>query len=113
MIPAFQQNGKNEAARTILVNRTHRIVRARAQTLEDQRAKMRSLILPLLLCSVLLLLLFAALWVLVDGYDLVASELPPSAHHFLMMLWFVPLSGALVASVWMRRSRAQADEAAR
>ncbi len=106
MTPA---NGMSAAARATLVNRTHRVVRARALTIQDNRARMRGLLLPLLLCSALMVLLFVALWMLLDGYDLVASDLPPSAHHYLMLLWFVPVSGVLVALAWVRRSRAQAD----
>ena len=102
-------NGMSAAARATLVNRTHRVVRARALTIKDNRARMRGLLLPLLLCSALMVLLFVALWMLLDGYDLVASDLPQSAHHYLMLLWFVPVSGALVALAWVRRSRGQAD----
>ncbi len=110
MIPSIQQNGMSAAARATLVNRTHRVVRARARALKDNRAKMRGLFLPLLLCSALMVLLFGALWALLDGYDLVASELPSSAHHYLMLLWFVPVSGAMVALAWVWRSRGQVDD---
>jgi cytochrome bd-type quinol oxidase subunit 2 len=89
-----------------VVNRTHRIVRARAQALQARRSEMRSLVVPLLLCAALTLMVLAALWMLLDQYDLAASELPDATHHFVMMLlWFVPVSGTLIAMVWSRRGR--------
>lgn len=99
------------AARATLVNRTHRVVRERARSLEASRSRVRGLLLPVLLCSVPMVMFFAAIWALLDQYDLVFAELPASAHHWLLLLvWFVPVSCAMVAMVWLRRGR---DETSR
>ena len=100
---ATKEDDMEPASRVAMVNRTHRVVRERARSIQTSRTQMRSLLLPMVLCSVLMILLFGALWALLDQEDLVASELPASTHHFLMMLlWFVPVSGALIAMVWFR-----------
>ena len=39
------------AARASLVNRTHRVVRERAQVMADRRSRIRSLWLPIAVCS--------------------------------------------------------------
>ncbi len=105
------QNGMTSAERSAIVNRTHRVVRERARSIQANRTQMRGLLLPMLLCSTLMILLFGALWALLDQDDLIASELPASTHHFLvMLLWFVPVSGALIAMVWFRLSRDMADD---
>ncbi len=97
-------------ARANAVNRTHRIVRQRAQEIQASRTTMRGLLLPMLLCSTLMLTLVFAVWMLLDQYDLVSSELPSSIHHFfLLLLWFLPVSAGLVAMVWFRRGRDHAD----
>ena len=88
-----------------MVSRTHRAVRERARALHTARTRVRGLLLPMLLCSALMVTLIAAFWMLLDQYDLV-SELPASSHHFFILLvWFLPVSAALVAMVWFRRGR--------
>ena len=102
------------SARDGMVNRTHRVVRQRARELQANRRDLRGLLLPLLLCSLLMLALVFAVWMLLDQYDVVSSEMPPSIHHFfLLLLWFLPVSAGLVALVWFHRSRNQADAEAR
>ena len=99
-------SGMNAAARSSMVNRTHRVVRERARALQENRKTMRGLLLPMLLCFLLMVTLVIALWMVLDQYDLVSAELPPSIHHFfLLLLWFLPVSAGLVAMVWFRRSR--------
>jgi hypothetical protein len=106
--------GLNTSAKSSTVNRTHRVVRARASAMQANRSKMRGLLLPLLLCSSLMILLFAAFWMVVEQYEIVSSEatgsVPGSSHHLgLLLLWFLPVSLALMAFVWFRRSRNQTD----
>ena len=106
----FAAETVSATARASMVNRTHRVVRQRAREMQANRSHLRGLFLPLLLCSTLMLTLVFAVWMLLDQYDLVSSELPPSIHHFFMLLlWFLPVSAGLVAMVWFRRSRNQAD----
>jgi hypothetical protein len=102
--------GMSAAARASMVNRTHRVVRERARAMQANRTAMRGLLLPMLLCSALMITLLSALWMLLDQYDLVSSEMPESIHHFfLLLLWFLPVSAGLVAMAWLRRSRNPAD----
>src|SRR5580700_7588336 len=50
------------AARAGVVNRTHRVVRQRAQVIQARRSRVRGLMVPLILCSVLILLTAGAVW---------------------------------------------------
>lgn len=103
-------SGMNSAARASTVNRTHRVVRERARSMQANRSRMRGLLLPLFVCSTLMILLFSAFWMVVEQYELLSSETPAQSHHlFLLLLWFVPVSGALLAMVWFRRSRNYSD----
>ena len=100
----------NLAAKASMVNRTHRVVRARARSLQANRSRMRSLLLPMLVCSIFMILLFSAFWMVLEQYELLSSDTPAQSHHlFLLLLWFVPVSGALLAMVWFRRGRNQSD----
>jgi hypothetical protein len=47
--------GIHLAARAGVVNRTHRVVRERAKVIQARRSRDRSLMAPLILCSVLLI----------------------------------------------------------
>ena len=100
----------NATAKASMVNRTHRVVRDRARAMQANRKKIRGLMLPLLVCSTLMILLFSAFWMVLEQYELIASDTPVQSHHlFLLLLWFVPVSGALLALVWFRRSRNPTD----
>ncbi|MCL2661377.1 MAG: hypothetical protein FWD64_12795, partial [Acidobacteriaceae bacterium] len=66
---SFLQNAKpasapalSAEARASLVNRTHRIVRERARGIAVRRNMVRSLWLPLAVCSGLFLILCTAVW---------------------------------------------------
>ena len=108
-------------ARAGVVNRTHRVVRERARAMQEKRSRDRSLMLPLVLCSVLLLLTAFAIWSGLYQYqaaeavqaDVAALTAADTTNHFLLvMLWFVPVSIALMATVWVRRSRNNVDDEA-
>ncbi len=100
----------NAAAKASMVNRTHRVVRQRAQTMRADRSRIRGLLLPLLVCSTVMILLFSAFWMVLEQYELLSSDTPAQSHHlFLLLLWFLPVSGALLAMVWFRRSRNHSD----
>ncbi len=106
--------GVSPPAASNRVNRTHRVVRERARAMQANRSRMRGLLLPLLLCSSLMILLFAAFWMVLEQYELISAEstqgASASSHHmFLLLLWFLPVSCALMAMVWFRRSRDQSD----
>jgi predicted nucleic acid-binding Zn ribbon protein len=103
------------------VNRTHRVVRERARVLQEKRDRSRSLMIPLLLCSVLLILSVLAVWTGLYQYqgseiEAVQSDvasLADSNNHFMVvLLWFVPVSIALLITFWVRRSRNNSDDEA-
>ena len=113
------------AARGGVVNRTHRVVRERAKVMQEKRNRDRSLMLPLVICSVLLILSAFAVWSGLYQYqaaeaaeavqaDVTALATTDANNHFLVvLLWFVPVSIALMTTVWVRRSRNNADDEAR
>jgi hypothetical protein len=98
-------------ARAAMVNRTHRVVRERAKTIQERKSKVRSLWVPTLVCSALLVILSTGVWAMLDQYEAEPTGIPDASQQILvLLLWFLPLSAALLAMVWFHRSRAQADE---
>jgi hypothetical protein len=96
----------NMSARASIVNRTHRVVRERARMLEERRSRVRSLWIPLTICAALLLMICSAVWTVLDGYDLTPIGVPDSSDQFLvLLLWFLPVSMALMVTVLFRRMR--------
>ena len=127
--PQFQQNeaalfarsaarSVSIGSRTAVVNRTHRIVRERAKAMQARRSRVLSLLVPIGLCSVLLLLTGLALWSGLYQYEGATSDVASIAsaeannHFLLVLLWFVPVSVAVLATVWFRRSRTKANDEA-
>ena len=101
----------DSAARARLVNRTHRVVRERAQTLQSRRSRVRSLWIPMVVCAVLLLASSVAVWTMLDQYELAPTGIPDaSAQMMVMLLWFLPVSAALLAMVWFRKTRSQSGD---
>jgi hypothetical protein len=98
------------AAVAARVNRTHRVVRERARTIQARRSRVRSLYLPLSIFSALLLGICAAVWSVLDEYDLEPIGMPMASYQMLvLLLWSVPVTAALMAVVWFRKSRLTAD----
>jgi len=98
--------GMHSAARSSIVNRTHRVVRERATTMAEQRNRRRSLWVPMAVCSALVLMICTAVWSVLDEYDAAPTGVPDSSDQFLVLaLWFFPVSMALLAMVWFRRTR--------
>ncbi len=98
------------AARVKLVNRTHRIVRERAQNLKSQRSRGRSLWIPMAICGAFLMILCTAIWSLLDQYDLTPNGVPDaSSQIFIFLLWFFPVSAAILALAWAHRTRADCE----
>jgi protein-S-isoprenylcysteine O-methyltransferase Ste14 len=93
-------------ARASVVNRTHRVVRERAKTMAAQRSRVRSLWIPLAVCSSLLVILCTGVWSALDAYDATPGGVPDASNQFLMLcLWFLPVSLALLAVVLFHRAR--------
>jgi len=94
------------AARASLVNRTHRVVRERAKVIADRRSRIRSLWLPIAVCSGLLVIICTAVWNLLDEYELTPNGIPDASDQFLvLLLWFLPVSMALLTMIWFRHIR--------
>lgn len=108
-----EQNGESmpqlsSAARASLVNRTRRVVRERAEGIAARRRHIRSLWLPIAVCSGMLVIICTAVWSLLDEYELTPNGIPDASYQFLvLLLWFLPVSMALLAMVWFRRVRTQ------
>lgn len=109
------------AVRAGVVNRTHRVVRQRAQVMQARRSHVRGLMLPLVLCSVFLILTAVAVWSGLYQYqaaeaaeavqaDVAALAAGEAINHFLVvLLWFVPVSIALLGAVVFRRFRSDRE----
>jgi hypothetical protein len=103
-------SGAHAAASAAMVNRTHRIVRERARTLQARRSRVRSLWLPLAVCSGLTLLICGAIWTVLDEYEIVPTGIPDSSQQmFVILMWCLPLSAVLIALVWFRRTGAESE----
>ncbi len=101
----------NSGASTSMVNRTHRVVRERAKVMKARRSRARSLWIPMIVCSALLVILCSAVWSVLDEYELVPTVVPDSSNQLMvLLLWFLPVSATLLAMVWFRRTRLQADD---
>jgi hypothetical protein len=108
-------------ARAGVVNRTHRVVRQRAKAMQARRSRARGLMVPLVICSVLLILTAVAVWSGLYQYqaaeaaevvqaDVVALATSDANNHFLVvLLWFVPVSIALLGTILFRRKLNGAD----
>jgi NADH:ubiquinone oxidoreductase subunit 6 (subunit J) len=115
------QEGAVMGARASVVNRTHRVVRERAKSLHERRSKARSLMIPLIVCASLLLLTCFAVWsglyqyqaaeaaeaVQTDVAALAATD--ANNQYLVVLLWFVPVTLALLGAVWFRRTRNSTD----
>lgn len=96
-----------------VVNRTHRVVRQRANVMRARRSYVRSLLFPMILCSALLLMTGVAVWTglyqesgAADAVQDISASLANSDNEFMVMLfWFVPVSLAVLGTVWFTRFR--------
>ena len=103
-----QQPLHAHGARAQIVNRTHRVVRARAAALHAHKARQRSLWAPLAICSALLITLSYAAWAIFwpeSGAEqpVLASE--PGTMMEMLLMWFLPLTVALGTFILVRRNR--------
>ncbi len=98
------------AARAQVVNRTHRVVREQALTMREHRSRKRSLWVPVILCSSLLLIICYAAWGMMDGYDLTPTGIPDASDQMMiLLLWSLPVTAVLLGFVWFRRGRNRAN----
>ncbi len=101
------------AAQAERVNRTHRVVRERAKNLAARRSKIRSLWVPLVIFSTLLVGLCIAVWAVLDEYEVASAGSQVGSYQVLVPLfWSIPVSAALLAVVWFRQTRGSAGRGA-
>ncbi len=97
----------NTGASASAVNRTHRVVRERAKTLQEQKKHARSLWIPLTVSFGMLALILIALWNLLEDSELFADGIPDASQQMMMIsMWCLPLSVIVLAVIWFRRTRA-------
>ena len=105
---------ENFTARATVVNRAHRVVREQAQNMREQRERSRSLWVPLVICSLLMMVLCYSVWFMLDGYDVTPSGIPDASDQIMLLLiWSIPVIGAALGLVWYKRERERANEGAR
>ena len=98
------------ASRASVVTRTHRVVRERARTMQAQRSRNRALLVPLLVASALVLIMVSAFWAMFDEYELTPASLADSRFHLpILVIWFLPVTGALLIVALVRRLHSRSD----
>lgn len=91
-------------ASAVIVNRTHRVIRERAKSIEVRRNAFRSLWIPLAISGGLLVVLICAIWSILDQYELTPTGMPDANQQMLVLtMWCLPLSVVLLAGLWFRR----------
>ena len=64
----------------------------------------------MLISAAILLIVCTAVWSVFDQYDLSPNGIPDaSSQMFVFLLWFFPVSAAVLALMWARRSREKED----
>lgn len=119
--------GISANARAAVVNRTHRIVRERAEAMQARRKSARDLVVPLVICSALLLMVCYAVGTVVSntfGFAAVGNEIEEAGKLlnaqamdsggpvYLLLMWFLPVSLFTLATVLFRRFRSRAESGA-
>lgn len=108
-----QQSGastRSVAAGSLIVNRTRRVVRERAQTIQLRKSRGRSLWVPMAVCAAFLLILCTSIWSLLDQYDIAPTGIPDaSSQIFIFLIWFFPVSAAILALTWAHRAHADRE----
>ena len=99
----------SSGARAAVVNRTHRVVRERATAMQVRRNRMRSLILPLSICSVLLLLFCYAGWS-ASGTGMTLGLDGEGGPAYVLLLWFLPVTAFAVGAVLFRKWRSSSRD---
>ena len=98
-------------ASATMVNRTRRVVRQRAATLQVRRSRTRSLWIPLAVSFALLAVLVFAIWTAFEEYEASPAGIPDTSQMLALTMWSVPISLMVLAVVWFRRGRAENESA--
>ncbi len=55
-----------------------------------------------------------AVWSLLDQYELAPTGIPDASNQMLVfLLWFLPVTAALLAAAWVRRTRSRSQAESR
>ncbi len=104
---ANEKNGLRAVASAAMVNRTHRVVRERANAMQARKRTMQELIVPLVVSAGLLAAVVFAIWTVLDEYDIAPVGSPDASQQILVFLmWCLPISAAVLAVVLFRRAGA-------
>ena len=104
LFDAATTSSVNTVASAELVNRTHRVVRERARTMQQQKSRVRSLWFPLVISFGFLASLLYALWNMLDESEFFPDGIPDASQQMmLLLLWCLPVSAIVLAAVWFRR----------
>jgi RsiW-degrading membrane proteinase PrsW (M82 family) len=104
--PSSMPGADPGAARSHVVNRTHRVIRDQALAMQAQKKRSRSLWVPLMISSGLLAAICYAVWSVMAGYDLTPTGVPDASDQvFLLLLWPLPVTVVVLGMIWIRRSR--------
>jgi hypothetical protein len=95
--------GMNSAASASAVNRTHRVVRERAKSMQERKRRVQSLWIPLTVCFGLMASILFALWNLLDESEFFPNGIPDASQQLMVIsLWCLPLSVVVLVVVWFR-----------
>ena len=101
----------NVGASAAAVNRTHRVVRERAKSLQEQKRRVRSLWIPLIVSFGFLTSILFAIWSVLDESELSTQGIPDSSQNMMMLaLWCIPLSVIVLVVVWFRRASVNSND---
>jgi hypothetical protein len=104
----------NAGASAAAINRTHRVVRERAKSLQEQKRRVRSLWTPLIVSFGFLASILFAVWSVLDESELFTDGFPDSSQNMMMLaLWCIPLSVLVLVVVWFRRAGANSNDGSR
>jgi hypothetical protein len=99
-----------QGARANVVNRTHRVVREQAMTLQAQKKRSRSLWVPIIIFSSLTIGILYAIWGMLDGYDLTPNGVPDASDQMMLLLvWSLPVTAVVLGLIWIKRERGRAN----
>jgi cytochrome bd-type quinol oxidase subunit 1 len=102
--------GEHDGARARVVNRTHRVIREQAMTMQAQKKRTRSLWAPMIIFSSLMIVILYAIWGVLDGYDLTPNGVPDASDQMmLLLLWSLPVTAVMLGLIWLRRERGRTN----
>jgi hypothetical protein len=97
-----------DGARSVVVNRTHRVVREQAMAMQAQKRERRDLMVPILIVSVMLSVICYAIWKVFDASELTPNGVPDASDQLIvLLLWSLPVTALVLGLVWFKRGRAR------